>query len=123
MDVQEAGGRLPTRAAHACDAVLRLHAQLHPVLHGYPIDELLADGLRCPQGLGDADTLRHQQLLLRLLQQWAEQLWREMARLPPADRELVRMVRRRMASERQALLQLHDAIESLPTSAPPAAGG
>ena len=26
-------------------------------------------------------------------------------------------------SERQALLQLHDAIESLPTSAPPAAGG
>lgn len=102
----------PGDASARRDAVLRLHAELSPVLRGYPIADLLDDYLQA-QARRQPDTEGARRLLLSLLQQWADLLWRDMLQLPAGHHALLRTVRRRLATARQALLRLHDAVEDL----------
>lgn len=105
-------GPLPTRRADAAEMVVRLHDAMLPVLAAYPIDGFLHDYLAA-FAEDDPARMRCRTLLLRLLAQWSELLWRDMGQLPASDDEVVRSLRERMATARQALLCLHDAIEDL----------
>lgn len=105
-------GRLPSRRADAAEMVTRLHAAMLPALAAYPIDDFLHDYLAAFTEDDSARTGRRT-LVLRLLRQWSELLWRDMVQLPSTDDEVVHALRERMAMARQALLCLHDAVEDL----------
>ena len=89
-------------------------SELQQILKGYPIGDLLLAFPGSPDPGG-----RDRQIILFLLNAWADRVWRDMTQLPPADQEAMHAMRRRMARERDGLLQLHEALMALGVHVPP----